>query len=421
MMSALESDDIQNSMGASVTSQTDQPARVLQCETRTCVQRISQSPLEFNSDVSSIRGFVESEQQKVLHLQMIKGDEWTGLIKVYQLLQKANCLVEDQYTILKLESLLALNKLLDFSTLSLSNEAPYLMLVVCEATEQLKEETKDMIRKLFENIKKIPLIKVIFTTQSEDGVAHFLQHIGGEIFGDGFVTRDEQLEWRDLTSSSQEKLMEKSVKFQGANISLNEVMFAECPVAEFLSLGTLLEEKELNIADPVLISNGHNESYYIGRTLRYQKVISPDICCDNDVRKGRVFLAASEQEFKQLCQLHPNNNVHWLTTENSGKRLWQQSQGSLETVRRYMDTDSSHTYTADDLDKLLEQAEHQRVMLISGSAGMGKSTLLTHLSKQIKQKSPAKWVVKIDLNDHIDALKVLEQVWIDKEKVVEFV
>jgi hypothetical protein len=68
MMSALESDDIQNSAGAGVTSQTDQPARVLQCETKACVQRISQSPLEFESGASSFREFVENEQQKVLHL-----------------------------------------------------------------------------------------------------------------------------------------------------------------------------------------------------------------------------------------------------------------------------------------------------------------------------------------------------------------
>ena len=88
---------------------------------------------------------------------------------------------------------------------------------------------------------------------------------------------------------------------------------------------------------------------------------------------------------------------------------------------RYIYTDSSHTYTADDLDKLLEQAQHQRVMLISDTAGMGKSTVLTHLSKQIKQKFPNKWVVRIDLNDHTDALKVLKQEQIDKEKAIEFV
>jgi hypothetical protein len=46
-----------------------------------------------------------------------------------------------------------------------------------------------------------------------------------------------------------------------------------------------------------------------------------------------------------------------LATERQVRKIvWQQ--GSLETVRRYIDTDSSHTYTADDLVKLLEQAQH---------------------------------------------------------------
>ena len=40
--------------------------------------------MEFNSDALSFREFLESEQKKVLHLQMVKGDEWTGLIKVHQ-------------------------------------------------------------------------------------------------------------------------------------------------------------------------------------------------------------------------------------------------------------------------------------------------------------------------------------------------
>jgi hypothetical protein len=56
----------------------------------------------------------------------------------------------------------------------------------------------------------------------------------------------------------------------------------------------------------------------------------------------------------------------------------------------------------------LEQAQHQRVMLISDTAVMSKSTALTHLSKQIKQKFSTKWVVRIDLNDHTDALKELK-------------
>jgi len=68
----------------------------------------------------------------------------------------------------------------------------------------------------------------------------------------------------------------------------------------------------------------------------------------------------------------------------------QQSQGSFKTLRRYIDTDSSHTNTADDLEKLLERAQHHLVMLISDTTGMGQSSVLTYLFKQIKQKFTAK-------------------------------
>jgi hypothetical protein len=194
----------------------------------------------------------------------------------------------------------------------------------------------------------------------------------------------------------------------------------ESPVATFLPLCVLLEERELTIADAVPISNGYNENYYIGRTLHHQIAVKQDIFNDKDVRGSHVFLATLEQEYKQFCQLNLNSNVHWLQQDKSGKLVWQQSQGSLGTVRRYIDTDSSRTYTPDDLDKLLAQAQHQRVMLISNTSGMVKSTALTHLSKEIKQTFPDKWVVRIDLNDHTDALKALKKEQIDKEKAIGF-
>jgi ankyrin repeat protein len=395
--------------------------RVYQCETSRCIELMKQSQLDFNPDALSVSEFLANKQQQVLQVETVVGDEWTGLMKVYEVLQETGCLIEGPYTILKLERLLTVNMLMDFRTLVQSIKAPYLILVTCEANQLLKAETKDMTRTVFETMKQNPFIKIILTTRSEDRSAHFLQHITREIFGNGFGTRYEQLTWCDLNSSSQEKLLEKSVRFQDVNISLNKFMSAESPVAECLSLCALLEEKELKIADPVPISNGYDEIQYIGRTLRRHIVIKQDISRDVNVKDKYVFLASAEREFKQFCQLYPNSNVHWLQKDKSGKLLWQRSQGSLATLRRYIDTDSSHTYTADDLDKLLEQALHQRVMLISDTARMDKSTVLTHLSKQIEQKFPAKWVVKIDLNDHTDTLKALKKEQIDKQKAMEIV
>jgi hypothetical protein len=76
--------------------------RFCQCETNYCIKQMKQSPLDFNPDALSVREILKDKQQHVLQLQMVYGDEWTGLMKVYQILQKNNCLTEGQYTVLTL-------------------------------------------------------------------------------------------------------------------------------------------------------------------------------------------------------------------------------------------------------------------------------------------------------------------------------
>jgi len=395
--------------------------RVYQIETRRYVERIRQRPRHFKEDDISLRDFVRNDHEQVLQLQMIDGDEWTGLIKVYRSLQNTGCLSEGQYTVLKLKHLLSINHLMDFSTLMQSIGTPHLLLMACDTNQLLNAEAQHIIRKIFNTIKQKPNIKIFLTIRSDSTTLPSVQQIVREIFGEGFVTRDEQLTWSDMTTESQEKLLTQTVNFQGIDIALNELISAGSSVAKLLPLVTLMEGKHLQIGKPVPISNAYNEGCYIGRTVRQHRAIKQDILIDIRKKEFPDLIASTEQEFSKFVQLNPENNVHWLEKDKSGKLIWQQSQGSLETLRRYIDTDSSHTYTADDLDKLLEQVQHQKVIMISDTAGMGKSTVLTHLSKEIKQKFPNKWVVRIDLNDHTDALKALLQEQIDKQKAIEFV
>jgi ankyrin repeat protein len=60
-------------------------------------------------------------------------------------------------------------------------------------------------------------------------------------------------------------------------------------------------------------------------------------------------------------------------------------------------------------------------MVISNTAGMGTSTVLTHLSTVITRPTPAKWVVRIDLNDHTDVLNRLKEGQMDNQQAIEFV
>jgi hypothetical protein len=107
--------------------------RVYQFETSRYIERISQSPMEFNSDASSFREFLETEQNGFyIYRWLVKGDEWTGIIKVYQVLQTTSCLYEGYYTILKLKLLLTVNRLMDFSKLRHSVLTPHLLLIASE-------------------------------------------------------------------------------------------------------------------------------------------------------------------------------------------------------------------------------------------------------------------------------------------------
>jgi hypothetical protein len=77
--------------------------------TKTYVERINQSQLELNCDDSTFRKFVQGEQHQVLQLNIVNSDEWTGLIKVYRVLQKTGCLREGRYTVMELGSLITLD------------------------------------------------------------------------------------------------------------------------------------------------------------------------------------------------------------------------------------------------------------------------------------------------------------------------
>ena len=202
--------------------------------------------------------------------------------------------------------------MMDLSKLMQATVTPYLLLVACEEYQPLDEEKKDVMRTLFDTQKKKPNIKAVFTTQIGSTTVDFLRHMMWRISGERFVSRVVKLIWSDLTTSSQEKLLEKSVKFQGAKISLNELMSAESPAVNFLPLGALLEEKELVIADPVPTSNGYNQVYYIGRIFRYEKAIKPEKFKDKDVKDSHVYLPRTEEEYTKLCELHPTSNFHWV-------------------------------------------------------------------------------------------------------------
>jgi len=396
--------------------------RVYQHETQRYVAKIRQSPLDFNPETLDLKEFLTSDQQ-VWHLRMVDGDAWTGMTKVYRVLQKISCTPnyssDDHYTVMKLKRLLTVNRLINLRELVASMDTQHLIMIMCDTSQTVNDELRDMFTELFSILKQNNTMKIILTTQLGSSTDAFLQKIATETQGEGFITTDEQLTWSDLTENSQRNMLEKTVIFQGRRVSLNQLTSADSVTYSF-SLSDLLQRKELRIGkEPVpSAGSGYNEKYYIDRTFNHIIIIRQDIL------NGEIFgdlLASTEEEFKYLCQQNPNKNVHFLKKEKSGEIIWQKSQGNLKTLRKYIDNHIPHSYAPSDLEKLLQEATHQRVMIIADRAGMGKSTVLTHLSKQIEQKFPAQWLVRIDLNDYTQIFKAHKGKKMNKGTVLEFV
>jgi hypothetical protein len=177
--SALSSDETRNDL--------------YQLQTRSYLQQIDRSPLQFKPDDLSLTEFLRSDHLQVLQVQMADGEERTGLIKVYQVLQEPSCLSEGQYNILTLKPSLTVKEMTDLNTLMLSIVTPYILLMACEDNQLLNEEAEDMFRETFRTIKDRAFIKIILTTPSHGSTVPRLQKICRDIFGNGFVTRNGEL------------------------------------------------------------------------------------------------------------------------------------------------------------------------------------------------------------------------------------
>jgi hypothetical protein len=166
---------------------------IYRLQTRRYHEQVNQSPLKFKFDNLSITKFLRSDQIQVLQVQVDDGEEWAGLNKIFQVLQETILCSKHQYNILTLKPTITVKELISLNTLMLSIVTPYILLSVCEDKQVLNDEVEDMLRETFRTIKDRTFIKFILITPSRDCAVPRLQQIGREVFGNGFVTRNGEL------------------------------------------------------------------------------------------------------------------------------------------------------------------------------------------------------------------------------------
>ncbi|XP_046618663.1 uncharacterized protein LOC124304452 [Neodiprion virginianus] len=176
---------------------------------------------------------------------------------------------------------------------------------------------------------------------------------------------------------------------------------------------TVLES--LNTSDIYAVSHADQSNLrYLemkGKTKRFQEIDSSERQVPGFVKLNR---GEEKEHFEKLCNTYPNHNVHWLIAREK-ELSWVRSKGSITTLLEHRDTRDKFSYDCKydvckttTLDALVDELSSQDVgpVIVSNTAGMGKTTILTHFAKRIQEKNPKMWVVRINLNDFTHVLNM---------------
>ncbi|XP_026732638.1 uncharacterized protein LOC113497327 [Trichoplusia ni] len=115
-----------------------------------------------------------------------------------------------------------------------------------------------------------------------------------------------------------------------------------------------------------------------------------------------VIMSDCEKIFDDNCKKYEDRNVHWFSREANGRgNIWLKSRGNITTLQKYIDKETRTDYI---LQPETIKDVNDKVVIITAEPGMGKTTLLTHLAIQTKNKFPSMWITKINLVEHIHLL-----------------
>lgn len=374
-------------------------------------KKIKKTGLVYNQEViQSIQDFLTEERSsKVLNLATEEID--LSAAKVNNVLDRNDYNNEDSCIFASLEDLLTLQYLVEAFNLK---DKKCLLVVMCKPIKD--EDVEQVFDKLHTTIQSCSNKQIIFITEGGkddslyrkiyDKFSYTDKSSGNDHYKE---IADKEINFKDLTPKSQENLKERQVTFQGKTMNLGSLATLEF-LNKFISgklLIDLTQDKEIKVGGALPVSD-HAD---IERTFGSQVVVREGALKSNsnDIfmigkAKSRYFEKYAdrnevirlndndpETHFKQVCEEKKEHNVHWLSREYVKRKLvlvHKKSQGSLRELRKNMNVEDDEKE-----DKFIQR----KLAIITGEPGIGKSSTMERLLRQIRESNPLLWVVKINL------------------------
>ena len=188
----------------------------------------------------------------------------------------------------------------------------------------------------------------------------------------------------DIVTDSQMLFLDKNVSFQGWEVKLSTIVKNDyvrlLNSLDCESISLLLENKKPSIG----MRTEDTVKYYIDRTLEFTKQTNTRFPA-----QGEIQHASNGDILQEMQDSRP------YLEENLGK----------ETATSWKPS------------TLLEG--DGRIILVTNEPGMGKSTLLTHLTRQTRKSHPDMWIVRVNINSYTRILNELQTKGCDEKGVIK--
>ncbi|XP_046666027.1 uncharacterized protein LOC124357941 isoform X3 [Homalodisca vitripennis] len=376
----------------------------------------------------NIKTFLATDGQNILCFSNAQHVQFNA-IKVLRSLEKISKGNEGgankfKFIFCTVKTLLAANSPVD----SYLSAASILPVITC-SSGKYDENTKILARDLgnqIEGTKK----KIIIVSNGENLFLNTLKEIvTGIVFSNNC-----NHSFRDLTSTSQKKILGYEITFQGKQLKLsslfkNDIEFA-CDVLDENYLWEIINKKKECVINntEAFVSPGYDERYYIERNFCqnivdravFKKRIEKDIFLvtgsfgvenefivnvlhENGIKKlqewdpskgysSGVVIGLPDTShgiYEQLCGGSGDTNVHLIMIKSDRDLVHIDSKHPFKRLIKTETKIIPENY-------FIKKVDSEKVFIFVSDSGVGKSTILTSICE--KRKEQMFWVLKIDLN-----------------------
>ena len=207
---------------------------------------------------------------------------------------------------------------------------------------------------------------------------------------------EDTIVYNGLSENSKRDLLTKKVSFQGTDLTVQQLIGPDGDPAALIDLISMQDfiMKGKEIIVPSFNTPCFEKSLYIRRKLK-TPFPADDVNFDKFLSELSEDLQCDWEFIEQDCNFSKQGKIEW----DSGVFDFRQSE-IWEKTKNILKKHSSWPVMQVSDDELHDR----RIVMISGLAGSGKSTMLSHYYEAIKKSNPDVFIIRFNLVDHSDTI-----------------